>query len=127
MLLPVSLRGECENSLGSTGTTQQTASTEVKSSALTAVLDEILDGNWLNDRVAAQGGLLLGAQCLRSLPRLRFWVLPSGCLLGLGDGKGGLGSTITEVGVLQCADVLTHPGNTQEKQKLINTPKQLLH
>jgi len=116
LLLPVSLCGECENSLSSTGPTQQAASTEVKSSALTALLDEFLDRNRLNDRVAAEGGLLLRGQCLGRLPRLRVWVQPSWCLLRLGDGKGGLGSTISEVGVLQCADVLTHPENKQEKK-----------
>ena len=79
--LPVSLRGESENSLGSAGPTQQAASTEIKSSALTALLDEFLDRNRLNDRIAAEGGLLLGGQCLGRLPRLRVWVQPSRCLL----------------------------------------------
>lgn len=70
MFLPVSLCRECENSLGSTGPTQQAASTEVESSAFTALLDEFLDGNWLNDRIAAEGGLLLRGLFLRSVSQL---------------------------------------------------------
>lgn len=123
MLLPISLCGECENSLGSTGPTQQAAPTEVESSALTALLDELLDGNRLNNRVAAEGGLLLRCQFLGRLPQLRVWLQASRCLLWLGDGKGGLGSTIAEVGVLQRADVLTHPANKQEKEKMDKHPR----
>lgn len=123
LLLPVSLRGKRENSLGSTGPTQQAASTEVKSSALTALLDEFLDRNWLDDGIAAEGRLLLRGHCLGRLPRVRVWVQPSRCLLWLGDSKGGLRSTVAEVGVLQRADVLTHPENKQEKQKMNKTPK----
>lgn len=108
---PVGLGGECEHSLGGTAPRHEAAPAEVGGPASAAFPDQFLDGEGLDDWGCAQGALLLQALLLWRALTLHVPKEPSGsgCLLGLADGQGGLRGTIAEVGVLQCAHVLTYP------------------
>lgn len=113
--VPVSLGREGEDRFGCTTPAHQAASTEVKSPSLAAFFDELLNGNWLNDGVVAQCGLLLLGQLLRRVCRLTS-LQPSCGLLCLSNSDRWLRCAVTEVSMLQSADVFTHTENSKKRE-----------
>lgn len=103
---PVGLCGECTHSLGSAGTGEQAAPPQLQTFPTPTLLQQLRDGQRLDDRLA------------HPQPQLPLWAgLPLWLqaqvhgLLGLRDGQVRLGAAaIAEVGVLQGTDVLHHPG-----------------
>lgn len=109
-VLPVSLRRQRTDSLGGAGSGHQAAAPQVQAPPPpAALLQQLLDGQRLDDGLAQTQlcGLRAGLTA-----QLQPQVDGGGLLALLGDGgqRGRLRGAVAEVGVLQRADVLRHPG-----------------
>lgn len=127
--VPVSLGGEAQHHLGGTAPAHEAAATEVRGPAPAAFPDELRDRQRLDHRSCAQGGPLLHAWLLGTVLTLQVPKDPRspGCLLGLTDGQGRMRSSVTEVGVLQGAHILAHPGKSQTSSRQCGGSGHQLH
>ena len=112
LLSPVGLRRKRTHSLGCAGACEQASPPQLQALPPAALLQQLGDGQRLDDRLAQpQAQLPLWAGLA-----LRLQAQVHG-LLGLRDGQVGLGAAaVAEVGVLQGADVFHHPVQEGKRQ-----------
>lgn len=119
---PVRLRGQRADGLGGAGPRHQAAAPQVQAPPPSAaLLQQLLDGQRLDDRLAqAQLGRLgarLAAQLQTQVHAGRARRLLA--LLGDGGQGGRLQGAVAEVGVLQRADVLRHPETEPDRGEIL--------